>query len=210
MEFSGEYRVPAAPERVWDALVDPEVLRACVPGCESVEKTGEWSYRASCKLRMGPVSLNMAGELRLEDVDAPRGCKIVGEGRDRSAGHAKGEATVTISPDENSDGSGPNGSGGVGGVGAVVKYTARAVVGGRIAQLGGRLIDAAVKKYADEFFGKFAAHLGGGQAEPARTESDSARAGPDENGGNRIRMAWFVGGALALILLLLWLSGGAE
>ena len=198
MEFSGEYRVPAAPERVWAALVDPEVLRACVPGCEKVEKTGEWSYQASCKLRMGPVSLNMTGELRLEDVDAPRGCRIVGEGRDRAAGHAKGEAVVTISPDDAADGAGG---------GSVVKYTARAVVGGRMAQLGGRLIGAAVKKYADEFFGKFAAHLGGGKSE---AEAAEAEVGKAEKTGARIAPAWLIGGALVLILLLLLLSGGAE
>ena len=194
MEFQGEYRAPASPEAVWSALVDPAVLQKCVPGCESVERTGEWEYSARCRLKMGPVSLNMTGALRLEDVDAPRGCRIVGEGRDRSAGHAKGEATVTISPAE-------GGEGGEGG--SVVRYSARAMVGGRMAQLGGRLIDAAAKKYADEFFGNFAAHLGGGKAgedsAPAATEGLDA-AGRSARRNWRIALAVVIGAVLVLML----------
>ena len=149
---------------------------------------------------MGPVSLNMTGALRLEDVDAPRGCRIVGEGRDRSAGHAKGEATVTISPAE-------EGEGGVGG--SVVRYSARAMVGGRMAQLGGRLIDAAAKKYADEFFGNFAAHLGGGKAGEvsagAGEVSGSEEGGLDAAGRSarrnwRIALAVVIGAVLVLML----------
>lgn len=197
MEFSGEYQVPALPETIWGALTDPEVLQACVPGCESVEKTGEWSYKASCKLRMGPVSLNMSGDMRLEDPKPPFECRIVGEGRDRAAGHAKGEATVSIAPDE--DGSG-----------CIVRYSAKAVVGGRLAQVGGRLIDAAVKKYADEFFSAFAEYLGGRRS-GAPTESE-ASAGEEttEAKERRIKTVWVIWGAVAVILLLLFLSGGAE
>ena len=193
MEFSGEYRIPASAEQVWEALVDAEVLQACVPGCESVEKTGEWSYAAACKLRMGPVSLNMTGEMRLEDANPPHGCRIVGEGRDRAAGHAKGEATVSIREETNEIS---------GAAESVVHYSAKAVVGGRMAQLGGRLIDAAVKKYADEFFGKFAEYLGGRKTgaqaatEPELTEEDKKRG---------IQTGLFIGGALAVLVLLLFL-----
>ena len=190
MEFQGEYRAPASPEAVWSALVDPAVLRKCVPGCESVERTGEWEYSARCRLKMGPVSLNMTGALRLEDVDAPRGCRIVGEGRDRSAGHAKGEATVTISPAE--DGEGGEGW-------SVVRYSARAMVGGRMAQLGGRLIDAAAKKYADEFFGNFAAHLGGGKAgEVSAGEVSGSGEGGLDAAGRSARRNWRI--ALAVVI----------
>ena len=193
MEFSGEYQVPAAPETIWAALTDPEVLQACVPGCEQVEKTGAHSYKAACKLRMGPVSLNMSGDIRLEDVNSPHSCRIVGEGRDRAAGHAKGEAAVIIAPDENRAGS-------------IVRYSAKAVVGGRLAQVGGRLIDAAVKKYADEFFGKFAEKLGGSQAE----SGDSAGDERAEAKKRAVRTAWVLVGAVALILLFLFLSTGAQ
>ena len=193
MEFSGEYRVPAEAERVWAALVDAEVLQACVPGCESVEKTGEWSYKASCKLRMGPVGLNMSGDLRMEDVNPPHGCRIVGEGRDRAAGHAKGEARVTIAEEMNES---------TGATESVVTYSAKAVIGGRMAQLGGRLIDAAVKKYADEFFGRFAEYLGG-----RKTGASEETAGPPEGEEKKraIQTAWIMGGTVAVLLLLLFL-----
>ena len=201
MEFSGEYRVPAAPGKVWEALVDPEVLQACVPGCETVEKTGEWSYKATCKLRMGPVSLNLSGNVHLEEPNPPHGCRMTGEGRDSAAGHVKGEARVSIE-EATAEGEGFEGGGGGGGAGnSIVRYSAKAVVGGRMAQLGGRLIDAAVKKYADEFFGSFAEYLGGrrtasGEAEGPLTEEDKERGR---------QMAWWIWGGAAVLAVLVFL-----
>lgn len=201
MEFSGEYRVPAAPEKVWEALVDPEVLQACVPGCDLVEKTGEWSYKATCKLRMGPVSLNLSGSVNLEEPNPPHGCRMTGEGRDSAAGHVKGEAKVSIEEEttevEGLEGvSAPSGTGN-----SIVRYSAKAVVGGRIAQLGGRLIDAAVKKYADEFFSSFAEYLGGRKT--ASGEADAPLTEEDKERGKQ--MAWWIWGGVAVLIALIFL-----
>lgn len=199
MEFSGEYQVPAAADTVWAALVEPDVLQACVPGCESVEKTDEWAYKATCKLKLGPIGLNLSGNMRMEDVNPPYGCKIVGEGSDSTAGHMKGEATVTIEED---------GSGG-----CTVKYTAQAVVSGRIAQLGGRLIDAALKKYADEFFGRFAEYLGGRKTHTPAAERDDSSSGPpqtEEEKKRAIRTGMIIAGVVVVLLLLLFLTTGGD
>ncbi len=152
MEMTGEYRIPAPREKVWQALNDPAVLQACIPGCESLEKTSDTDMTAAVRMRIGPVSARFSGKVTLSDIDPPNGYTISGEGQGGAAGFAKGGAKVALR-DEGGE--------------TVLTYTADAQVGGKLAQIGSRLIDGTARKLADEFFAKFAALLGGGAAPPA-------------------------------------------
>ncbi|MAD36969.1 MAG: carbon monoxide dehydrogenase [Tistrella sp.] len=142
MELSGEYRIPAAPETVWAKLVDPAALKDCIPGCQSVEQTGENQYAAVVTAKIGPVKATFNGQVTLSDFDPPKSYRIAGEGKGGAAGFGKGTADVTLEPD--------------GAGGTILRYTADAQVGGKMAQLGARLIQGTVQKLADEFFAKFA------------------------------------------------------
>jgi len=146
MEIKGEYRIAASREKVFAALNDPAVLQACIPGCESLEKTSDTEMKAKVRLRIGPVSASFTGKVTLSDIDPPNGYRISGEGQGGAAGFAKGGAVVTLRED---------------GGETVLSYNVDAQVGGKIAQVGARLIDGTAKKLADEFFGKFAAMVGG-------------------------------------------------
>jgi carbon monoxide dehydrogenase subunit G len=146
MEIKGEYRIAAPREKVFAALNDPAVLQACIPGCESLEKTSDTEMKAKVRLRIGPVSASFTGKVTLSDIDPPNGYKISGEGQGGAAGFAKGGAVVSLRED---------------GGETVLTYNVDAQVGGKIAQVGARLIDGTAKKLADEFFGKFAAMVGG-------------------------------------------------
>ena len=147
MDMTGEQRIPASQETVWAALNDAEVLKQCIPGCETLEKLSDTDMTAKVKLQIGPVRANFAGKVTLSDLDPPNSYRISGEGNGGAAGFAKGGVTVRLSPD---------------GDGTLMRYDVKADVGGKIAQLGGRLIDSTAKKLADEFFANFARALGGG------------------------------------------------
>ena len=149
MEMSGEYRIPAPRETVWAALNDPEVLKACIPGCDSLEKTSDTEMTAAVTTKVGPVKAKFTGAVTLSNIRPPEGYTISGEGKGGVAGFAKGGADVALEAD---------------GAGTILRYTAKAQVGGKLAQLGARLIDSTAKKMADEFFGAFSARLGGGGA----------------------------------------------
>ena len=146
MDLSGEYVIPAERHKVWDALNDPEVLRACIPGCESLEMTSPTQMEATVVTRIGPVKAKFAGTVTLENIDAPNGYTIAGEGKGGIAGFAKGGADVRLEDFEG---------------GTKLSYTAKAQVGGKLAQLGSRLIDSTARKLAEEFFGSFAAKVSG-------------------------------------------------
>ena len=154
MDMTGEYRIPAPREKVWEALNDPEVLKKCIPGCQELNKDSETELSAKVKSKVGPVSATFTGKVTLSDIDPPNGYTISGEGTGGVAGFAKGGATVKLAS-EGSD--------------TVLSYTATAQVGGKLAQIGSRLIDSTAKKMANEFFGKFAEEVGGasGAAAPA-------------------------------------------
>ena len=149
MTMSGEQQLAAPRETVWAKLNDPEVLKACIPGCESLEVTGENEFLAVATNKVGPVKATFKGKVRLTDLDPPNGYKIVGEGEGGVAGFAKGSADVRLS---DKDG------------GTLLTYNVDAQIGGKLAQLGQRLINGAAKKMADEFFQKFAAAVAAGQA----------------------------------------------
>jgi len=141
MTMNGEVQLPASREAVWAKLNDPEVLKACIPGCEELEKTDEYGFRAVAKMKVGPVSARFKGKIALSDLDPPNGYKISGEGEGGVAGFAKGGATVKLA---DKDG------------GTLLSYDVEAQIGGKLAQLGQRLINGAAKKLADEFFTNFA------------------------------------------------------
>ncbi|MBY0323178.1 MAG: carbon monoxide dehydrogenase subunit G [Reyranella sp.] len=146
MEIKGEYKIAAPRDKVFAALNDPAVLQACIPGCESLEKTSDTEMKAKVRMRIGPVSASFTGKVTLSDIDPPNGYKISGEGQGGAAGFAKGGAVVTLREDAGD---------------TVLNYNVDAQVGGKIAQVGARLIDGTAKKLADEFFGKFATMVGG-------------------------------------------------
>jgi len=143
MEMSGEYRIAAPRETVWRALNDPEILQRSIPGCESIEKQSDTDMTAKATIQVGPVKARFSGKVKLLNLDPPNGYTISGEGQGGVAGFAKGGADVALSDD--------------GAGGTILKYTAKATVGGKLAQLGARLIDATAAKMAGEFFSRFAA-----------------------------------------------------
>lgn len=146
MEMSGERRIPAPRERVWAALNDPAVLQASIPGCESVERTAEDQFQARVALKLGPMSARFGGKVTLTNINPPVSYTISGEGQGGAMGFAKGGADVALEED------GPETT--------VLRYDVRAQVGGKMAQLGARLIDSTARSMADQFFDRFAAQLG--------------------------------------------------
>ena len=140
MEMTGEQLVPAPQQVVWDALNDPEMLKACVPGCESITLSGENEYQVLMVARVGPVSAKFKGKLTLSDIKPPDSYSISFEGQGGAAGFAKGGAQVRLAPE---------------GDGTKLSYDVKASVGGKLAQIGSRLVDAAAKKVADDFFRNF-------------------------------------------------------
>ena len=145
MTMEGSFTVPADKATVWAKLNDPEVLRSCISGCQTLEKTSDTNFVATARMKIGPVSASFKGKVELQNVDAPNSCRIVGEGEGGIAGFAKGAADVRLAelPD-----------------GTTVTYAVEANVGGKIAQLGARLIDGVAKKNADQFFASFAKIVG--------------------------------------------------
>lgn len=150
MDMSGERRIPASRQKVWDGLNDPNVLKASIPGCETLEKVSDTELKATAAVKIGPISARFNGRVQLSDLDPPRGYTISGEGQGGVAGFAKGGAHVHLDEDVNF---------------TVMRYEVNAQVGGKIAQLGARLIDATAKSMADQFFDRFVAEVAGAPAE---------------------------------------------
>ena len=160
MDMSGERRIAASRKAVWAALNDPEILRRCIPGCEVLEMQTPTDMTARVKLQIGPVRATFNGKVKLSELDPPNSYRITGEGNGGVAGYAKGGASVVLSDD---------------GPGTHMRYDVKADVGGKLAQLGGRLIDSTSKKLADEFFEKFTTLVGG----PAPLPDTAASAATD-------------------------------
>jgi uncharacterized protein len=164
MELTETHTLPVSQQQTWDALNDTEVLRACIPGCESIEPDGENAYLVALSAAVGPVKARFKGRMQLTDIDAPNGYSIVFEGQGGAAGFAKGNARVALEAD------GENAT--------KLSYTASAQVGGKLAQIGSRLVDGAARKIAGEFFKRFGAHVVGEDGEasagapPQNPESD--------------------------------------
>jgi uncharacterized protein len=147
MTMTGEVQLPAKRDVVWQKLNDPEVLKACIPGCEELNKDSETEFRAVATTKIGPVKARFKGRVQLTDLDPPNGYRISGEGDGGVAGFAKGGATVNLT---DKDG------------GTLLTYNVEAQIGGKLAQLGQRLVNGAAKKVADEFFRNFAGQVGAG------------------------------------------------
>jgi carbon monoxide dehydrogenase subunit G len=199
MEIKGEYRIAAPREKVFAALNDQAVLQACIPGCESLEKTSDTEMKAKVRMRIGPVSASFSGKVTLSDIDPPNGYRISGEGQGGAAGFAKGGAVVALREDAGE---------------TVLNYNVDAQVGGKIAQVGARLIDGTAKKLADEFFGKFATMVGGPPpaAAVAGTASDAPPSdvvsppSPPPAAAQRGYRHWLVIGVGAAVLILIFLA----
>ena len=191
-DFKGKYSIPAAPAAVWSALHDPQVLAAAIPGCEAVDKLSATEFKARAMLKIGPVKARFEGKVELRELEPPSGIAhammLKGEGQGGAAGFARGESQVFISAQ---------------GEGSLLEYDAKAVVGGRIAQVGQRLIDSAAKALADEFFAKFAASMHPSAA-PAPVSSaptpPAAESKPSEEG---LAPQIWVAGLIGIIVILL-------
>ncbi|MGE0062364.1 MAG: carbon monoxide dehydrogenase subunit G [Xanthobacteraceae bacterium] len=146
MTMTGEYQLAASREKVWAALNDAEVLKRCIPGCEELNKVSDTEFQAVATQKIGPVKARFKGKVNLTDLDPPNGYRIVGEGDGGIAGFAKGGATVAL---VDKDG------------GTLLTYNVEAQIGGKLAQLGQRLVNGAAKKVADDFFRKFANEFAG-------------------------------------------------
>jgi carbon monoxide dehydrogenase subunit G len=173
MEMNGSRTVPADIDTTWRALNDPEVLKACIPGCESVERVSDNEYRLTMTARVGPVSARFTGRLVLADIVAPTSYTLSFEGQGGAAGFAKGEARVTLSANE---------------PGTRIDYQVKAQIGGKLAQIGSRLVDGAAAKVADDFFARFADRLGGPSPATADAGATNISANPVTT-GSQIRAA---------------------
>jgi uncharacterized protein len=161
MQMNGVQHIPAPPQRVWDALNDPEILRQCIPGCQTLEREPAERLSATVAIKIGPVGARFKGAVTLSQIDAPHGYTITGEGQGGTAGSAKGSAKVRLAADKD---------------GTLLSYEVEAQVGGRLAQLGGPLIDATAKQLAAKFFQRFGEIL----AAPATGRSTSPAAMPSQ------------------------------
>jgi carbon monoxide dehydrogenase subunit G len=204
MDLTGEHLLPAPRERVWAALNDPEVLKRCIPGCQEIAKLSDTEMTAKVSLSVGPVRATFNGRVTLSDLDPPNGYRIAGEGQGGVAGFGKGSATVKL-VDE--------------GAATRLSYAADASVGGKLAQIGSRLVEATARKLADEFFGRFAAEFAApavAVAESTQTSSPIAGDAPipvaaapapaSSSGGARLAPAIWIPALIAVVALVLWFA----
>jgi uncharacterized protein len=168
MDMAGEYRIPAPRQRVWEALNDPEILRQAIPGCEQLDKVSDEELTARVKAKVGPVSATFNGKVTLSDLNPPESYTISGEGSGGVAGFAKGGARVHLAED--------------GADTTVLRYDAKADVGGKLAQIGSRLVQGAAKKTADDFFGRFSRIVAEQHAAAAPAAAPVQTPAPDGDG----------------------------
>jgi carbon monoxide dehydrogenase subunit G len=188
MELTSSRTVPASVEKTWAALNDPEALKACIPGCESIERISDTEFTVAMTARVGPVSAKFSGHIVLSEIVPPTSYKISFEGQGGAAGFARGEAKVALTPD---------------GSGTRIEYNVNAQVGGKLAQIGSRLVDGAAAKIADDFFACFVERLGGGAAtaaEPVVAPAETATTS---------RTLWLrlvVAAAIIVAIFIYWLT----
>ena len=207
MEMSGEQLIPASQAATWAALNDPEILKACVPGCESIEKSGDNEYVVRMTARIGPVSAKFKGKLALSELDPPNSYSIAFEGQGGVAGFGKGGAKVQLSPEAGN---------------TKLAYQVKANVGGKLAQIGSRLVDAAAKKLSAEFFDAFNAKVAsenpGHNAQAHGGDGHGANNGapheehhpepvgddPDKPKVDNATLIWLAGGSLVVFVVALF------
>ena len=192
MELLGERLIPASVDQTWAALNDPAVLKACITGCESVERTGDDAFTAVVALRIGPVSARFKGNLKMTNIVPPTGYTINFDGQGGVAGFGKGSADVALTPEAGQ---------------TRLKYNARATVGGKMAQIGSRLIDATAAKITEDFFKAFETHLQTANAPAADALAAPVAATPlvgaDAPGLGKL---WWVIGAMVLLALVYYVT----
>ena len=186
MEMSGEQRIPVTQQRVWEALNDPDTLKACIPGCENIEKVSDTEYKVAVTAAIGPVKAKFNGKLLLSELNPPNSYFLAFEGSGGAAGFGKGGAQVSLSPD---------------GSGTLLIYKATASVGGKLAQIGSRLIDGVAKKMSDDFFRRFNEVVVA--AAPAESVPASATVTPISGKPGIPVYAWVIG-AVVLVLALVY------
>lgn len=196
MKMSGEKRIGAPRQAVWQALNDPDVLKACIPGCETLERVGDDGFTATVKAAVGPVKAKFSGDVKLSNIVAPESYTISGEGKGGAAGFAKGGADVRLVED---------------GGETVLTYDVNATVGGKLAQIGSRLIDSSARKMADKFFENFRERLSPDAApaettgEKAGTAAPAGDAGSEKSGG--LPPVIWIPGIVAIIVVVLLIFG---
>jgi uncharacterized protein len=186
MNLSGEHRIEAPREQVWAALNDPDILKQAIPGCQEIEKTSATEFSATVKAKVGPVSAKFSGLVHLSDLDPPNGYTISGEGKGGAAGFAKGGAKVRLEED---------------GTATILHYEVNAQVGGKLAQIGARLIDGTARKLAGEFFDNFAAAVAGPR--PATQQEEPSVPEVTETTDSGLPQSIWVAGVIAAVLVLL-------
>jgi hypothetical protein len=186
MEIIGEQLIPLPQQRVWEALNDPEILKACIPGCENIEKISENEYKIVMTAAVGPVKAKFNGKLHLADLNPPDSYSLSFEGSGGAAGFGKGSANVTLSPENN---------------GTKLSYSAKANVGGKLAQIGSRLIDGVAHKMADDFFKRFNATVA-----PAASAQATTEAAPEKPEKKSALGLWVVAGLIliAIVVYAIW------
>jgi hypothetical protein len=184
MEMTGEQLIPVPQQRVWEGLNDPEVLKACIPGCETIERISDTEYRVAMTAAVGPVKAKFNGKLLLADLNPPNSYTLSFEGSGGAAGFGKGGAQVALAPE---------------GAGTKLSYKANAHVGGKLAQVGSRLIDGVARKMADEFFQRFNTRLAG-PAPAAAAEAGVVERGPWLTG------VWVFIAAFIVAFIIIWLA----
>jgi carbon monoxide dehydrogenase subunit G len=197
MEMTGEFRIPAPRQRVWEGLNDPEVLKQCIPGCQTLEKVSDTEFNGKVVASVGPVRATFGGKVTLSDLDAPQSYTISGEGSGGVAGFAKGGAKVNLSED---------------GATTLLTYAVQAQVGGKLAQVGSRLIDGVARKMANDFFGRFAEAVTIERAAPIAPAPEPERVAvetpppvpPPRPVRARLPPAVWVTGLAVIIILLLY------
>ncbi len=190
MDISGEHRIPAPRQKVWEALNDAEILKQCITGCKSLEKLSDTEFKGTVAAKVGPVSASFTGEVTLSDLNPPKGYTLSGKGQGGAAGFASGEVTVNLEED---------------GSDTILTYKADARIGGKLAQLGARLVEGTVKKMAGEFFTKFCEIVGqsaGGEGAAEQPAVSAEVAEPVSGGLSPV--IWAVG-LIALVGLILWI-----
>ncbi len=189
MEMTGEHIIPVPQQRVWDALNDPEVLKACIAGCETIERVSDTEYKVALTAAIGPVKAKFNGKLLLSDLNPPNSYALSFEGSGGAAGFGKGGATVVLAPEA---------------AGTKLVYTAKATVGGKLAQVGSRLIDGVAAKMAGDFFNRFNEHLAPAAA-PAAEEGEVALAPTTAPAAGRIR-TWLIVGAIIVVVIVAYFA----
>jgi len=191
MEMQGSRHLAVTQQQAWEALNDPQVLKACIPGCDKVEATGENQYAIGMAVRVGPVAARFAGKIMLEDVQPPNSYTLHFEGQGGAAGFGKGNARVNLAPPAE-------------GSGCELAYAAQAQVGGKIAQVGQRLVDGVARSMAEDFFKRFDDEMQRRHPQAYAAEAALPPAAVAEAPARRMPVwAWIVFGFVVLIALLL-------